>query len=186
MDNENTRLKAVQTLLDDEEARKVRTNWEIILNNDSLTPSTASPEFEDQLYSFLISDMEEGYRRKEQLQREKRKKTGRSGGYIPPQMRISPDIGRFLFACFKWHGFRPDQSSSNVEVKGLEDLAEAFGFKIDPMENQRQFMTDDDRKAVMEKEESTAYNLRIWGLIIGGLFITAAMVVRYLLRRNGI
>jgi len=113
------------------------------------------------------------------------KKTGRSGGFIPIQMRISPDIGRFLFACFKWHGFNPSQTSAKIESKGLEDLAEAFNFKIDPMENQRQFISDEELKAAIEKEEGASYNLRVWGLIIGGLIITFGMVIRYLLRKSG-
>jgi len=183
---DNTRLAAIKTLLDDETQRRVRENWEVILADEKLSPATKSPEFEQQFYEFLIADMEEGYRRKEALQREKRKKTGRSGGFIPIQMRVSPDIGRFLFACFKWHGFNPNQTTAKVDVKGLEDLAEAFGFKIDPKENKRQFIMADDREAVMAKEDNTSYNLRIWGLIIGGLFITFAVVIRYLMRRNGI
>ena len=186
MSSENTRLNAIQTLLEDEEARRVREKWEVILNDESLTPPTASPEFEGEFYDFLINDMEEGYRRKEKLQREKRKKTGRSGGYIPPQMRISPDIGRFLFACFKWHGFNSGQTSANIEAKGLEDLAEAFKFKIDPMENQRQFISDDERRKAIDKEEGASYNLRVIGMIVGGFAITIAMIIRYFMRRNGI
>jgi len=161
MDIENTRLAAIKSLLDDEEQRRVRENWEAILADTSLTPPTKT------------------------LQREKRKKTGRSGGFIPIQMRISPDIGRFLFACFKWHGFNPSQTSAKIESKGLEDLAEAFNFKIDPMENQRQFISDEERKAAIEKEEGASYNLRVWGLIMGGLIITFGMVIRYLLRKSG-
>lgn len=183
---ENERLAAVKALLEDETGRRVRENWEAIFANENLTPDTQTAEFEQQLYDFLIADMEESYRRKEALQREKRKKTGRSGGYIPPQMRISPDIGRFLFACFKWHGFSPGQTSANVDAKGLEDLAEAFGFKIDPMENKRQFISNEERKAVIEKEEGNAYNLRMIGLIVGGLIITFAVVMRYLARRHGL
>lgn len=76
-------------------------------------------------------------------------------------MPISPDIGGFLFACFKWHGFNPNQTAAKVEQKGLEDLAEAFGFKIDVNENERQFMLDDVRAEIIDKEESRAYNLRV-------------------------
>lgn len=183
---ENTRLEAVKTLLVDEAGRRVRENWEAIFSDTNLIPETQTPEFEQQFYDLLINEMEEGYRRKEVLQKEKRKRTGRSSGYIPTQMPVSPDIGRFLFACFKWHGFNSNQTSAKVENKGLEDLAEAFGFKIDPMENQRQFITDDERKTAIEKEESKSYNLRVWGMIIGGLLITFSLVVRYLMRRNGI
>lgn len=93
----NSRLDAVKTLIGDEDKRKVRENWEVILSDKSLTPETQSPDFEGRFYDLLIAEMENGYRRKEALQREKRKKTGRSSGYIPPQMPISPDIGRFLF-----------------------------------------------------------------------------------------
>lgn len=186
MTTENTRLAAVKVLLEDEAGRRVRENWEAILADKSLMPETQTPKFEQQFYDFLIADMEEGYRRKEALQREKRKKTGRSGGYIPPQMRISPDMGRFLFACFKWHSFNPSQTSANVDPKGLEDLAEAFGFKIDPLENKRQFITAEEREAIIEKEEGGTYNLRVWGMIIGGLFITFAAIIRYFMRRNGI
>lgn len=157
----NSRLDAVKTLLGDEDKRKVRENWEVILSDKSLTPETQSPDFEGRFYDLLIAEMENGYRRKEALQREKRKKTGRSSGYIPPQMPISPDIGRFLFACFKWHGFNPNQTAAKVEQKGLEDLAEAFGFKIDVNENERQFMLDDVRAEIIDKEESRAYNLRV-------------------------
>ncbi|WP_154813633.1 hypothetical protein [Hellea balneolensis] len=181
----STRLGAVKMLLEDEAGRRVRENWESIFSDKSLTPETQTAEFEQHLYDLLITEMEEGYRRKEVLQKEKRKRTGRSSGYIPPQMRVSPDIGRFIFACFKWHGFSEGQTTANVEVKGLEDLAEAFNFKIDPMENKRQFISGDERKTAIEKEESASYNLRIWGLIIGGLFITFAIVIRYLMRRNG-
>ncbi len=186
MTTESTRLAAVTSLLEDETNRRVRENWETIFADKRLTPDTQTPIFEQRFYELLITEMEEGYRRKETLQREKKKRTGRSSGYIPPQMPFSPDIGRFLFACFKWHGFNPGQTTAKVENKGLEDLAEAFGFKIDPMENQRQFISDDERNAIIEKEEGASYNLRILGLIIGGLFITFAVVVRYLLRRNGI
>lgn len=186
MDMKNTRLEAVKNLLENEEARRKRETWEQIFSDGTLSPETQSPEFEEQLYQLLITDMEEGYRLKESLQREKRKKTGRSKGYIPPTMRISPDIGRFVFACFKWHGFSPDQTRANIEKRGLEDLAEAFNFKMDPLENKRQFISAEERKAAIEKEEGASYNLRMIGLIIGGLVITFAVVVRYLLRRNGI
>ena len=186
MNTDTTRIEAVKTLLDDEERRRIRENWEAILSDETLSPATQMPLFEEQLYTFLIADMEDGYKRKEALQREKRKKTGRSSGYIPPQMRISPDIGRFLFACFKWNGFNPSQTKAKVEAKGLEDLAEAFGFKIDPLENQRQFIQADERKAIIEKEEGRSYNLRIIGLIIAGLFITFAAIIRYYMRRGGL
>lgn len=183
---ENTRLEAIKTLLEDEEARRVRENWEIILADEALRPATQTPIFEQEFYDFLIKDMEEGYLRKEALQREKRKRTGRSSGFIPIQMRISPDIGRFLFACFKWHGFQEGQTSAKIESKGLADLAEAFGFKIDPMENKRQFISEGERKMEIEKEEGRSYNLRIWGLILGGVFISFVIVIRYLMRRSGV
>lgn len=186
MDTQNTRINAVKALLEEEEARRMRDNWEEIFSNETLTPAMQSSAFEEQLYTLLIAEMEEGYRLKDSLQREKRKKTGRATGYIPPTMRISPDIGRFIFACFKWHGFTSGQTSAKVEMQGLEDLAEAFKFKMDSLENKRQFIGAGERKAAIEKEEGTSYNLRILGLIIGGLFITFALVVRYLLRRNGL
>ena len=183
---ENTRLAAINALLEDEAGRRVREKWEAIFSDKSLTPETQSPEFEQQFYDLLITEMEEGYRRKEVLQKEKRKRTGRSSGYIPPQMRVSPDIGRFVFACFKWHGFTPNQTTARIENKGLDDIAEAFGFKIDRMENQRQFIMENERKAAIEKEKSSSYNLRLWGMIIGGFFITFAAIVRYYMRKNGI
>lgn len=182
METDNSRLKAVNTLLEDEEARRVRENWEAILADNELTPETHSPAFEQALYDLLITEMEEGYRRKEAMQREKRKRTGRSSGYIPPQMRVSPDIGRFLFASFKWHGFNPSQTSATVEPKGLEDIAEAFGFKIDPAENKRQFMRDDERTKIIEKEEGRAYNLRVWAMIIVGFIVTFGWIISYLMR----
>jgi len=186
MDTNTKRIDAVRALLEDEDARRSRDRWESILADNALSPGAKTPGFEQQFYDLLIMEMEDGYKRKEALQREKRKKTGRSSGYIPPQMRISPDIGRFLFAYFKWHGFDSSQTSAKVDNKGLDDLAEAFGFKIDPLENRRQFIDAGERKTIIEKEEGTSYNLRMLGLIIGGLFITFAIVVRYLMRRGGL
>ncbi len=186
MNTESTRIEAILALLERETDRKDRLNWEAVLADKALTPDANNPNFEQQFYDLLIKEMEDGYRRKETLQREKRKRAGRSGSYIPPQMRVTPDIGRFLFACFKWHGFQEAQTKAKVDPKGLDDLAEAFGFKIDVMENKRQFIGSDERETIIEKEESTKYNLRLWGMIIGGFIISVYAVFTYLRRRHGI
>ena len=54
----NSRLDAVKTLIGDEDKRKVRENWEVILSDKSLRPETQSPDFEGRFYDLLIAEME--------------------------------------------------------------------------------------------------------------------------------
>ena len=129
--------------------------------------------------------MEEGYQRNDVLRRAKRKKTGKSGGYIPPQMRVNSSIGRFLFAYFKWHTPAAISPDANIQTKGLEDIAEAFGFKIDPAENQRQFLKVEERQTIIDKEKDSDYNRWIWGVIIAALFASVMAVYRYATRHGG-
>ena len=186
MTDQGTRLTAIRNLLDDAEARKNRKKWEAILDDESLSPDTQTDGFQKQFYDLLITEMEEGYMRNDKIRREKRKRAGRSGSYIPPQMRVNSTIGRFLFAYFKWHDFRTLSPASGVETKGLEDIAEAFEFRIDPTENQRQFMQAEDRQKIINKEKDSDYNRWIWGIIIVALFGSITAVLRYALRHGGI
>ncbi len=184
MTDENTRLEAVRALLDDEVARDVRTNWETIFSNESLTPDTQSGQFKKQFYDLLITEMEEGYQRLDKVRREKRRRAGRSGGYIPPQMRINGGIGRFLFACFKWHDLSLATQTAGIEAKGLEDIAEAFGFRIDPAENERQFLKPEERQKVINKEKDRDYNKWLFGMVIAGFSGMIVVLIGYA-RRQG-
>jgi len=183
MTEDNTRLTAIRNLLNDETARKNREKWEAILADESLTPETQTDVFKKQFYDLLITEMEEGYQRNDKIRREKRRKTGKTGGYIPPQMRVNSTIGRFLFAYFKWHNLPVAAQVSGIEVKGLTDIAEAFGFRIDPTENQRQFLEAEERQSIINKEKDRDYNKRIWGMIITGFSISIILVLGFFLRR---
>ena len=176
-----SRLDVVKTLLADEANRREKSQWEAILNDASLAPPLGDAGFEKQLYSLLIAEMEEGYRRKDVLMREKRKKAGRSATYIPLQMYmyVSPDIGRYIFAYFKWHGLSGGKHELGIEQKQLEDVAEAFNFKMDPMENKLQFMTTEERFASLDKASNAGYYWRVFGLIFGGLAITILAILNY-------
>jgi len=185
MADENTRLTAIRALLEDETARDSRGNWETIFADKSLTPQTEIDVFQKQFYDLLITEMEEGYQRLDQVRREKRQRAGRRGGYIPPQMRINSTIGRYLFAQFKWHTPAAVAPNIGIETKGLEDIAEAFGFRIDPMENQRQFMKAEARQTVINKEKSADYTKWIWGVIFFAFSGSAIAVFRYLTRHGG-
>ena len=186
MTETNARLAAIRSLLDDEQARKSRQNWEAILADKSLTPQTETGIFQEQFYDLLITEMEEGYKRNDKLRQEKRQKMGRSraGGYIPPQMRVTPTIGRFLFAYFKWHDFSTLHPDTKIKGNGLEDIAEAFQFRIDPTENQRQFLTPEERQKIINKEHDGDYNKWLWKTIIGG-FISMGLVMFAYLRWKG-
>jgi len=184
MTDQNSRLSAIRTLLDDENARNDRKNWEVILTDKTLIPGSETELFQKQFYDLLLTEMEEGYQRNDKLRQEKRRKTGRSSGYIPPQMRITSTIGRYLFAYFKWHKPNAISPSIGIETKGLEDIAEAFGFRIDPLENQRQFMKGEERQTIIDKENDRDYNTWLFGIIITA-FAGAAYAVYAYMRRHG-
>jgi hypothetical protein len=132
MTDENTRLEAVRALLDDEVARDVRTNWETIFSNESLTPDTQSGQFKKQFYDLLITEME----------------------------------------------------TAGIEAKGLEDIAEAFGFRIDPAENKRQFLKPEERQKVINKEKDRDYNKWLFGMVIAGFSGMIVVLIGYA-RRQG-
>jgi len=184
MANENTRLMAIRALLDEEDGRQIRGRWETILADKSLTPETTTDVFQKNIYDLLITEMEEGYQRNDQLRREKRRRTGRSSGYIPPQMRVNSTIGRFLFAFFKWHTPSAISPNLGIEAKGLEDIAEAFGFRIDPVENHRQFLKAEERQNIIDKEKNTEYNKWLIGIIIIGFSTSIIAVLTYFSRRG--
>ena len=185
MSDINTRLAAIRGLLDDSEGRNVRKRWEAILDDPSLAPATQSDSFQKQFYDCLITEMEEGYQRNDTLRREKRRRGGRSSGFIPYQMRVSAPIGRFLFAYFKWHDFNAVSPTAGLEAKGLQDIAEAFEFKIDPAENQRQFLTAEDRQKAITKEKGGSYNQWLWKIFFSGLLTTLAGLLWYIRRKGG-
>jgi len=185
MTDANSRLAAIRNLLDDSTERYERTKWEAILNDINLTPETQSDVFKKQLYDLLITEMEEGYQRNDKLRSEKRRKTGRSSGFIPYQMRVNAPIGRFLFAFFKWHDFRTLSPNGGVKANGLMDIAEAFEFKIDRAENQRQFMTVEDRKKTITKEKNKSYNKRIWKTFLSAFVGTVIALFIFFMRRGG-
>lgn len=185
MTDQNTRIAAARALLDDAEARDNRGRWETLLADESLSPDTNSEAFHKDFYDLLVTEMEEGYRRLDQVRREKRRKRGRSGGYIPPQMRINSTIGRFLFAYFKWHTPAAVSPASGIQTKGLEDIAEGFGFRIDPIENQRQFMKAEERQTITNKEKDSDYIKWLIGMIITGFSGAIVAVLGYMSRRGG-
>jgi len=172
MTNEKTRLTAIRALLDDEIARKNRAKWEAILEDKSLAPTTQSEAFQKDFFDLLITEMEEGYQRNDEMRRAKRRKTGRRSGYIPPQMRINSTIGRFLFAYFKWHTPYAISPNIGITTKGLKDIAEAFGFRIDSSENQRQFLKTEERQTIINKEKNWDYNKNLIKMTLGSFGIT--------------
>jgi len=184
MTDQNTRLLAMRNLLDDEQARQNRGRWETILADKSLSPQTETDVFKKQFYDLMITEMEEGYQRNDKVRREKRKKAGRSGSYIPPQMRVNSTIGRFLFAHFKWHNYPTTPQISGINLKGLEDIAEAFGFRLDPVENKLQFLKPEERQSFLDKEKDIEYNKSLIGMIIGGFSITFFLLLAFFVRRG--
>ena len=185
MSDINTRLAAVRDLLDDSEGRNVRKRWEAILDDPGLAPAAQSDAFQKQLYDCLITEMEAGYQRNDALRREKRRRAGRSSGFIPYQMRISSPTGRFLFAYFKWHDLNAISPTADIKTKGLRDIAEAFEFKIDPAENQRQFLTAENRQQIITKERDRSYNKWLWISILSGFLVTIYIVTGFIGRKGG-
>ncbi len=179
IDTEASRLDAIKALIADEIKREDKSVWREIFNDPSLAPHKTDPQFVSAVLKLLTKEMNEGYKRKDAYNREKRK-IGKSAKYTPNQMYINANIGRYIFAEFGWH----DLTKHRLKSKILTDLAEAFKFKIKPEENELQFLSREERRNYLSQKSDEEYKSRNNTMLIGGLGIIFS-VVWYAIKRMG-
>ena len=165
----------INDLLNDEIQRKKKSAWKAIL-----VDGVVSSNLEKEVYRILVREMNEGYILKDKLLQEKRKKTGRSRGYIPSYMKITSDVGAFIFAKFNWYSLRQDKLDLGIKVSVLQELAEAFNFRIDPDEDKLQLLDDDQRSKKIQIKQDREYNKALIALIIGGFITSILYMFRYI------
>lgn len=171
-----SRYDAVQSLLQDEVARNNKAAWKEVLEKTDLEPDTETKAFADFMYATLQKEMQDGYARKKQ------RKRGTTGKFSENPMHISPGIGRYIYAVFRWH----QNDAFPEKADELIYMAQAFGFKVNPAENKLQKLNDEDRVAALkekfnedDKEESRAF---FWSSV--GLFISMVLLVLGYYRRK--